>query len=93
MIYQISYEQKTPGKDYTELYSFLENKLGEEGMHVLSDTWWIYATEPFDIKKACDDLKEYFGEYDVFYISQLNTENINGWMAHSLWNWMTKFKR
>lgn len=39
MIYQLSYELKTPEKDYTSLYTFLEKVLG--GIHVLRDTWWI----------------------------------------------------
>lgn len=49
MVYQLSYELKTPDKDYGPLYSYLENDLGTSAKHVLRDSWWIAVDQELDV--------------------------------------------
>lgn len=88
MIYQLSYELKTPDKDYTGLYLFLEKEMGGVSIHVLRDTWWIKYDEEQDINSLCDKIKEQMGENDVFYLAVLSANDINGWLPSSNWKWL-----
>ena len=91
MIYQVSYELRTQNKDYTQLYSFLEKELGSSAIHVQRDTWWIDFSGK-DINDVCDEIRNRIGESDIFYLSQLDTLHINGWMPSTTWNWLREHK-
>lgn len=86
MVYQLSYELKTLEKDYTSLYTFIEKEL--EGIHVLRDTWWIRRDVEVEISELCEDIREKIGENDIFFISLISIEDINGWLASSNWKWL-----
>lgn len=88
MIYQLSYELKTPDKDYTDLYSFLEKEIGKSAIHVLRDTWWFKYEGNNSVDDFNDIIKKKMGENDIFFISVLDKEKINGWMASSNWKWL-----
>lgn len=90
MIYQLSYELKTPEKDYTSLYTFLEKVLG--GIHVLRDTWWIKYEGEKSLDELCESIRKEMGENDVFFLSIITPDKINGWMASSNWAWLSKNK-
>lgn len=90
MIYQLSYELKTPDKDYTALYSFLEKEVGGSAIHVLRDTWWIKYNESQNINDLCDLIKGKMGENDVFFLSALSVNDMNGWLPSSNWKWLNE---
>lgn len=92
MVYQVSYELRTQDKDYTGLYSFLEKDLGTSAIHVLRDTWWIDFSGK-NINDVCDDIRKHLGESDIFYLSQLNMQDINGWMPSTTWNWLKEHNK
>lgn len=90
MILQLSYELKTVEKDYSKLYSFLEKELATSSIHVLRDTWWVKYDGTKSISEICDMIKEKMGENDVFFLSMLDKNEINGWMASSNWKWLNE---
>ena len=88
MIYQLSYELRTPGKDYTSLYAFLEKGVEGSAIHVLRDTWWIKYHGNKDVSELCEIIKKEMGEKEIFFLSELSEKEINGWMASSNWKWL-----
>ena len=87
MIYTLTYELRTPNKEYTDMYTYLEKKFGDSAIHVLRDTWWIHTLDEKAVDEMCDDIKKYMGENDVFYITEISEQPINGWLASSSWKW------
>lgn len=92
MIYNLNYELKTPDKDYTGLFNYLEHELGESRIHVLRDCWWIASKEELDIDETCDKIHEFIGEKDHFHFSLLTNAQINGWLPSSNWEWYNENK-
>lgn len=75
--------------DYTPLFSFLEHGVGEGGLHVLRDSWWIYTKTELNISKTCDDIRKLMAEKDHFYLTKLSESDINGWLPSTSWNWFS----
>ncbi len=95
MVYQVSYELRTPEKDYSSLFKFLENEVEGvkgEGIHVLRDVWWVKVNEPFDADVFGKKIKEHLESTDIFFFAQLTSNNINGWMPSSYWTWFNQNK-
>lgn len=81
MVYQIIYELKTPEKDYSSLYTYLEKEMGESGIHVLRDCWWVAnPRHSDDMQEMCKELRTYLGSSDIFYVSSLDDTALNGWL-------------
>lgn len=92
MVYSLSYELKSTDKDYTQLFSFLEHGIGEGGIHILRDSWWIFSQTELDINSTCDDIRSRMGEKDHFFFTKLSYSDINGWLPSSSWNWLSDHK-
>lgn len=92
MVYQLSYELKTPDKDYAPLYSYLENDLGTSAKHVLRDSWWIAVEHELDVDAICDEIRSRMGEKDNLYFCRLSNLDINGWLPSSIWQWFNQYK-
>lgn len=94
MVYQLTYELKTPDKDYSILYEFLEHGLGEEvqSKHVLRDCWWFATPQGFNVDELCDHIRQRMGELDNLYMSRLPDTDINGWLPSSIWKWYSENK-
>jgi hypothetical protein len=91
MIYQLTYELRTAEMDYSDFFSYLEQGLGGAALHVLRDAWWLSIDES-DINILCESIRAHLGEKDVFFISQLPTGQINGWMPQTSWKWYQEHK-
>jgi hypothetical protein len=85
MIYQLTYELITPDKDYTPLYQLLEKGIGHSSIHVLRDTWWFNSNEKTN--DLCDKIKSKLGDGDTFVLTELSSENTNGWLSSKSWEW------
>jgi hypothetical protein len=92
MIYQISYELRTQDKDYSSLFSYIEHNVGKESKHVLRDVWWFSADSEIEVDKICDILHELMGEKDIFYVSKVPEQKVNGWLPSQHWEWYTQNK-
>lgn len=92
MIYQLSYELKTPNKDYISLYNYLEKGLEGNAIHVLRDTWWIKYNGNKTVNELCEEIRKELGEKDIFFLSEIISDKIDGWMASSNWKWINDSK-
>jgi len=91
MIYSVTYELRTKDKDYSAFYSFLEKEMGDSSMHVLRDAWWVFSERQLNFVEVRERIKQFLSEQDLFYISELPKDRINGWMAMSAWNWYKEY--
>ncbi len=92
MIYQLSYELRTPDYDYTSLYNYLETHFGDNVKHVLRDTWWLASSSSLDLVAIVHEMRDKIGANDGFYVSLLDTNEINGWLPSTLWQWFNDNK-
>lgn len=92
MVYQLTYELKSSEHDYSSFYSYLEKEVGESAIHVLRDSWWIFTPQEVSIDSLCDGIREHLGDKDIFYLSELRKEAVNGWMPSSHWKWYNDHK-
>ena len=92
MVYNLSYELKTPDKDYSELFTFLEHRLGKGGIHVLRDCWWIASDTPLNVDETSDEIRKLMGEKDIFHFGRLPETDVNGWLPSSHWDWLKQNK-
>ncbi len=93
MIFQVSYELRTPNKDYSELYFFLENAengVKGNGIHVLRDVWWVEVPENYKVQTLFAEIKNRLGDNDIFFLSELHKQTTSGWMPSSHWNWFNE---
>ncbi len=94
MIYQISYELRNPDRDYSEFFVFLEQNLGLNAIHVLRDVWWIATKAQEDIDDLTNRIIDsgYLGKSDSFFIVEISSVDINGWMPGNTWKWYKTHK-
>ena len=90
MVYSLSYELRSTEMDYTPMFIFLEHGIGNGGIHVLRDCWWIYSQKELDINETCDEIRKRMSEKDHFFFNKLSRKEINGWLPSSTWNWFEK---
>lgn len=86
MVYSLSYELKSAEMDYAPLFSFLEHGIGQGGIHVLRDTWWIFSETVLDVNAICDDIRKNMAEKDHFFFTKLSDKDINGWLPSKSWD-------
>lgn len=89
MVYQLTYELKTPDRDYSILYEFLEQGLGNgvHAKHVLRDCWWFSTSQVLNVDEVCENIRKRMGELDNLYMSRIPDSDINGWLPSSIWKW------
>lgn len=92
MIYQLTYELRTSDKDYSDFFTFLEQGLGGDALHVLRDAWWLAVDDEWDIKRLCEEIRPRLGDMDVFFVTEIPIKNINGWMHQTAWKWYKDHK-
>lgn len=84
--YVISYDLKTPGRDYTSLYDAIKSY--KEWRHPLESTWIILTSETAnDIsEKLRSDGK--MDSSDLLFVCALDINNRQGWLDKSIWEWI-----
>ena len=90
MVYSLSYELKSAEKDDTSLLNYLEHEIGQGGIHVMRDSWWIASETELDISAICDQIRTHIGEKDHFFFTKLSDSAINGWLPSSSWNYFSE---
>lgn len=91
MVYQLSYDLRSADKDYSDLFSFLEKGLGDGGINVLKDTWWIRFSSQPNLSAVVNDVKCYMDKTDIFCISKISDGDYNGWMPQKSWEWIKDY--
>lgn len=85
--YIISYDLRTPERDYTSLYAAIK-QLTPNWSHPLESTW-VVRTE-----KSANDiyniLRLNMDRNDRILIIKVDPNDKQGWMDKSFWDWMNK---
>ena len=83
MIYQISYDLKTPGQDYSGLYEAIKS-LGSWCHHQKSN--WLVDTH-FNASQIFDKLKGHIDQNDLLLIINVGNDYA-GWLPKTAWDWI-----
>lgn len=84
-LYQISYDLKMPGYDYSPLYAGIK-KLGE-WERPLSSVW--YVVSELSMNEIYDQLSKYVNsDTDKILILDIENRNITGLASDKFWDWI-----
>lgn len=89
MVYSLTYELKSPDKDYTALFNFLEQGEDFDCVHVMRDCWWIASSYKLNINELVSRIRDLMGSKDHFFITPLSANDINGWLPSTSWSFYT----
>lgn len=84
MIYLVSYDLKTPGKDYQAVYEVLKGAPG--WWHHLESTWVISTNE--SISTWTDRIRKIIDANDSFIIVEITGQPRSGWLLQKAWDWL-----
>lgn len=84
--YVISYDLKTPGRDYSSLYDAIKSY--QEWQHPLESTWIIYTEDSADSISSSLRANGNMDNSDLLFVCALNINDRQGWLAKSVWAWM-----
>ncbi len=84
MIYLITYDLKSPGKDYNTLYDTI--KSSSYWWHYLESTWIIQTNQP--IEYWSDKIRNVIDQNDLFMIVDITKQPRQGWLKKSAWEWI-----
>lgn len=85
MILLISYDLKSPDKDYASLYEAIKNS-AKSWWHYLESVW-IVRTD-LDPNSYYERVKPYFDEDDSFFIVDITEQKRQGWLPSKAWDWL-----
>ncbi|MEG1256865.1 hypothetical protein [Clostridium sp.] len=86
MVYLVSYDLNTPGKNYNELYNKL--KSFNSYLHPLESTWFIDTL--FSAKEIFERLYPVLDSNDKLFVVKLDTQ-WHALLAQSNYDWLHKF--
>lgn len=84
MVYQISCDLNTAGKDYSPLYVAIK-RLGD-WIHPLDSSWFVDCGLSTD--EIVDRLIPLIGSRDKLIVSGIERRKVQGWASDSFWNWI-----
>jgi len=83
MVYLISYDLKSPGKDYNDLYTEIKS-LGE-WHHFLESEWFVNTTASADVIK--NTLRKKMDNNDRVFVNKM-VSGYSGWLDNSTGEWL-----
>lgn len=86
MIYLISYDLKSPGRNYSELYSAINN-LGDV-QHPLESVWVV--SNEGNAEEIYGKIRPYIDNNDFLFVVRLEESDRQGWLPKSFWEWFSK---
>lgn len=88
MLYQITYELRASGKDYSPLYLAIK-KLGRSA-HPLESVW--YVDSAYTINEVTQSLAPYIdSSSDKILISEISIRGFGGRASTSFWEWIKDY--
>lgn len=84
MIYLITYDLKSPGKDYNALYDTI--KSSTSWWHYLDSTWIIQTNQSIDYWS--DKIRNVIDQNDLFIIINITKQPRQGWLKKEAWEWI-----
>lgn len=85
-VYSISYDLRTPGKSYSELYKAIKS-IGDY-QHPLESTWFV-STSFLGSHSIYKELSETIDKNDSLFVTKV-TADYSGWMPKEFWEWLRK---
>lgn len=86
MILQITYELKDSDRNYSSLFSEIEN-LGPS-IHFLRDSWWVEVEDGSLLDDILPLLRGHINQSDLIHVVDITDQKTNGWLARTSWNWL-----
>ncbi len=86
MVYLITYDLKTPGKDYNLLYDTIKS-IGDN-FHPLESTWFVKSSLPAN--SLYTTLRNVIDENDSLFFFFFTKQGRQGWIPKTAWEWLTK---
>lgn len=87
MLFLISYDLKSPGRDYTSLYNHIKS-LGE-WWHYLESTWIVKMPYATDITQISTSIRQMMDSNDCLLVIDITGKDRNGWLPKDAWEWIT----
>lgn len=84
MIYLITYDLKTPGKDYNVLYDKIKS-LGDN-FHPLESTWFVKSNS--SAESISTYLRTVMDTNDYVFVVEITKKQRQGWMSKTAWDWL-----
>lgn len=84
--YVISYDLKTPGKDYSSLYEAI--KSFPDWQHPLESMWVIFT--PYSADEISSKLRAdgNLDNNDLLFVCRLQIQDRQGWLDKKFWEWI-----
>ncbi len=84
MIYLITYDLKSPGKDYNTLYDTI--KTAPYWWHHLESTWIIQTEQ--SVTYWSEKIRNVIDQNDLFLIVDITEQPRQGWLKKTAWEWI-----
>lgn len=86
MVYLITYDLRTPGRDYTSFYDAIKSY--GNWQHPTESTWFITS-----FTHRADGVYSHLSmfidkKYDRLLVIEVNQTNKQGWLSKDFWNWL-----
>lgn len=84
--YIVSYDLKTPGRDYATLYSTVKS-VGD-WQHPLESVWIVWT--PKDANELFNLIHPTMDVNDLLLITKIDPNDRQGWLPKTCWEWMNQ---
>jgi CRISPR/Cas system-associated endoribonuclease Cas2 len=84
-VYLITYDLSSPEKDYSSLFSEIEN-LGN-AKRILKSVWLV-AVEDKNAHQISETLRKVMDKDDLLYVVKNHESDRHGWIYSSIWKWL-----
>jgi len=86
MLYLITYDLRSPGRDYSNLYSAIKGL--ERWWHYLDSTWIVNS--PNDPATLTTMLRQYMDTNDSLLVVDITGRKRWGWLPKEAWDWLSR---
>lgn len=84
MLYMISYDLKSPGRDYTSLYESI--KSFGIWWHYLGSTWIIKTSQ--SVSQVSELIRQRLDTNDYLIVVDITGRERDGWLPQKAWDWI-----
>lgn len=86
MVYLITYDLNTEGKDYNALYDKIKS-LGQ-WFHPLESVWFLQPSISNDVNIITETLRTVMVDSDHIFVVEITNQNRQGWLPKTAWAWL-----
>lgn len=86
MIYLITYDLNTEGKDYNALYDRIKS-LGQ-WFHPLESVWFLHPSSNIDVNAITEQLRTTMQNNEHIFVVEITNQSRQGWLPKTAWEWL-----